>query len=444
MIVTAELSAGVNGGTAPIVVIGAGIIGACSALRLAREGRRVLLVDRLEPGSACSFGNAGALSPSAMVPMALPGMLGKVPQWLSDPLGPLAVRWSYLPQALPWLLRWIAESRQERVEVASAALAALNRDTIDGYRELLSPAQFADLVRMTGHLYVYRAKPESTGDRLAQALRDRHGIRSRWLDAREVHELEPRLSDAYTSGMLLPDNGYAVNPQRLVRTLVDNFVEAGGQLLRDEVARLVPLSGGRVTVVTRTASFEAASVVLAGGAWSNELLRPLGCAVPLETERGYHVMLERPSFAPNLPMMIADRKFFLTPMEHGLRIAGTVEIGGLKAAPNWKRANALFTQAKEVFPGLTAHGSSTWMGMRPSMPDSVPMIGRLDRAPGIMLAFGHGHLGMSGGPGTSRLISDLVLGTTPFVDPRPYRADRFRFNRQAQTAATLEAERIGR
>lgn len=428
-----------------VVVVGAGIIGVCSALRLARAGRQVVLIDRLEPGNACSFGNAGAISMSAMVPMALPGMIRKVPQWLFDPLGPLSVRWSYLPRALPWLVRWVAESREDRVEAASAALASLNRETIDGYRELLGDARFADLVRLSGQLYVYRSRPQGVGDRLAQALRDRHGIRTRWLDKRELREIEPRLSATYTTGMLLPDNGYTVNPQRLVRTLVELFVEAGGRVMRDEVTRLVPTDQGQVAVCTRTARLDAACAVLAGGAWSNELLRPLDSAVPLETERGYHVMLERPSFTPNLPTLVADRKFYVTPMEHGLRLAGTVEFGGLRAAPDWRRADALFEQAKEVFPGLTACGSSTWMGMRPSMPDSVPVIGRLARAPGIIVAFGHGHLGMSGGPGTSRLVTELAVGATPFIDPRPYGADRFGGHRRAaDVAAKTEAEPIGR
>lgn len=428
-----------------VVVVGAGIIGACSALRLARAGRQVVLIDRLEPGSACSFGNAGAISTSAMVPMALPGMVRKVPQWLFDPLGPLSVRWSYLPRALPWLARWVGESRPDRVEVASAALASLNRGAIDGYRELLGDALFADLVRRRGQLYVYRSKPRGAGDRLAQALRDRHGITTRWLDAPALHEIEPRLSAAYTTGMLLPDNAHTVNPQRLVQTLVELFVSADGKVMRDEVTRLVPSDQGQVAVHTRTARFDADCVVLAGGAWSNKLLQPLDSAVPLETERGYHVMLEQPNFTPNLPTLVADRKFYMTPMEHGLRLAGTVEIGGLHAAPDWRRADALLEQAKEVFPGLTACGSSTWMGMRPSMPDSVPVIGRLARVPGIIAAFGHGHLGMSGGPGTSRLVAELALGAVPFIDPRPYSADRFGGYRQAaDSTAKVQGEPVGR
>jgi glycine/D-amino acid oxidase-like deaminating enzyme len=408
-----------------VVVIGAGIVGTCSALRIAREGRNVLLVDRLEPGSACSFGNAGAISTSALVPMALPGMLAKVPQWLADPLGPLSVRWSYLPRAAPWLLRWLAESRRERVEVASAALAALNRTAIDGYRELLTAGRFADLIRTTGHLYVWKRRPNGPGDVLAQSLRERHGIRTEWLGAGELRELEPDLSSRYGCGMLLPDNAFTVNPHRLVASLIDDFVALGGRVLRDEVVHLESVGDSRVIVRTRTASFRAADVVVSGGAWSNQLLRPLGCAVPLETERGYHLMLEAPSVMPKLPIMIAERKFFATPMEHGLRLAGTVEIGGLTAAPDWRRAEILLAQATEAFPGLTARGSSVWMGMRPSMPDSVPVISTLDRVPRVVVAFGHGHLGMSGAPGTSRLVTDLTLGRTPFIDPRPYRHGRF-------------------
>jgi glycine/D-amino acid oxidase-like deaminating enzyme len=407
----------------PVVVVGAGIIGACTALRLARDGRRVVLVDRLDPGEGCSFGNAGALSPAAVVPMALPGMLGKVPGWLRDPDGPLVVRPRYALRAAPWLLRWVRASRAAVVLQASDALNALNRGTLDGYRDLLDAAQFADLVRLGGHLYAFRSRPTAAGDVLAQTLRERHGVRTQSLDAGELREAEPALSPDYAAGLLLPDNGQTVNPHRLVRTLVDNLVAAGGRVLRDEVRR-VAADAGRVEVVTASSRMPAAAVVLAAGAWSRTLLRDLHADVPLESERGYHLMLQDASSGPRRPTMLADRKFFATPMEHGLRLAGTVEFAGLDAPADWTRAEALMRHAQAAFPSLRATQWTRWLGHRPSLPDSVPVIDRLP-VPGVFVAFGHGHLGMSGGPGTARLVADLVAGRRPFIDPAPYRHDRF-------------------
>ncbi len=429
---------------APVAVVGAGVIGACTALRLAREGRRVVLVDRLDPGEGCSFGNAGAISPAAVVPMALPGMLRKVPGWLRDPDGPLVVRPGYALRAAPWLARWVLASRRSAVQRSSDALAALNRDTLDGYRDLLDADQFADLIRVTGHLYAFRSRPAAAGDRLAQALRERHGVRTRWLDAGELRALEPALAPAYACGLLLPDNGQTVNPHRLVRTLAGNLAACGGRVLRDEV-RHVEVRGGRLELVAAGGRVPASAVVLATGAWSRALLRALGADVPLETERGYHLMLEDASVTPGRPTMLADRKFFATPMEHGLRLAGTVEFAGLDAAADWQRAQALLRHAQAAFPALRASRWTQWLGHRPSLPDSVPVIDRLPQA-GVFVAAGHGHLGMSGGPGTARLVADLVAGRRPFVDPAPYRHDRFGVRGAPRAPATPahEARPLGR
>jgi len=382
-------------------------------------------VDRDEPGLGSSFGNAGAISPAACVPMALPGMLSKVPKWLFDPMGPLAVRRAYALKVAPWLVKWVQASKPDVVRAASDALNALNSGTLEGYRELLSPEQFRDNIHPTGHLYVWKQKPSGATDLLVQALRDEHGHRTEQLGPDEIRQLVPELSRDLQAGLLFPDNTQTRNPNRLVNTVVENFIAAGGRFLRDEVTGIGFGAAGPDRLHTRIGEMPFDALVVAAGAYSKMFTDEVGTSVPLETERGYHLMVTDPSIELRLPISFGAEKFFATPMEKGLRLAGTVELAGLEAAPDWRRAEALLENARKLLPGLSGSGTTVWMGRRPSVPDSVPVIARAPKHPNVFLAFGHGHLGMSGGPGTARLIADLVAGRTPFIDPHPYSTRRF-------------------
>lgn len=411
----------------PITVIGGGIIGVCTALALQRDGHSVTLLEQAGPGEGCSFGNAGCISTASVVPMAMPGMLAKVPGWLSDPMGPLTVRWGYLPRALPWLVRWILAGTEARARQTSRALHALHGESWSGYRALLGPRHFEDLIRETGHLYVWRAASLGAGDQLAQQMRDALGIASQALSGSEARELEPALSAEIRNALLLPENGYTCNPERLVKTLAATFASEGGVLLRRKVLGFEIGERGPRTVYTDCGSYPVSTVVICAGAWSMRLARGLtGTAVPLETERGYHAMLEAPTVAPTRPIMDCENKFIATPMEHGLRIAGTVEIGGLDAPADFRRAGILAEQGRRLFPELAYGSASNWMGYRPSTPDGLPVVDRSDRFPNVFLAFGHGHLGITEAPGTARLLADLIAGRAPCIDPAPFSMARFR------------------
>ncbi|CAG9168209.1 FAD-binding oxidoreductase [Cupriavidus respiraculi] len=412
--------------TAPVTVIGGGIVGLSCALQLQRDGHRVTVMERAGPGEGCSFGNAGCISTASVVPMAMPGMLGKVPSWLVDPMGPLTVRWSYLPRALPWLVRWIRAGTREQARTTSHALHALHSGTYPGYRSMLDADQYDDLIRTPGHLYVWRSAALGDGDLLAQSMRDALGIESQWLGAGEIQDLEPSLTKDVRTGLLLPENGFTCNPERLAKTLAANFVAAGGTLLRRTVLGFEMGEHGPRTVYTDCGSYPVATLVICAGAFSTRLAGSLtDVRIPLETERGYHAMLTRPTVAPGRPIMDCENKFIATPMEHGLRIAGTVEIGGLDAAPDFRRAAVLAEHGRRLFPGLSYESDSSWMGHRPSTPDGLPVIDRSDRHRNVYLAFGHGHLGITEAPGTGRLIADLVRGRQPFIDPAPFGLRRF-------------------
>jgi len=408
-----------------VAVVGAGIVGVCAASYLQHDGHDVVLIDRGEPGDGCSKGNAGALSPGSCIPMSAPGVLRNVPKWLLDPSGPLHIRPAYLPRAIPWLARFAAAGRARHIDSLADALRALHRDTFDNYAPLAGNAGCIDLIRRTGSLAVFKTAASLAGSQREWEIRAVRQVRQQRLEESEVRDLVPGLGAEYRHGILLPDHGFVANPHRLTRALADAFVGDGGTLRRDHVLSIDMESVDAVWLRLDGGDLAAERCIIAAGAWSARLLALLGIRVPLETQRGYHVMVADPNVAPPLPVVSADAKVYATPMEHGLRFAGTVEFAGLDAEPDYRRAQALVPLAKEMFPDLRIESATQWMGHRPCLPDSLPIIGAAPGHPALILAFGHGHHGLTGASTTGRLVADLVAGRPPAVDLAPYRADRF-------------------
>lgn len=410
----------------PILVVGAGVVGVCCAAYLQRDGHEVVLVERDEPAAGTSKGNAGALSPGSCVPLAMPGVFGKVPGWLTDPDGPLTIRPRYFPRAFPWLARFVLSARPARVAQISDALRALHRHVYDCYAPLAANARCESLIRASGALSVYRSERAFQQSQSDWQIRRDRGAELVPLLGAALREVEPSIAPAYTHAMLMPDHGYVVNPERLVKALAAQFVVDGGRIERAAVATIrrqpdrslaLVLEGGRELAADR--------VVVAAGAWSSRVLKGLGVRLPLETQRGYHVTLTDPGVEPRLPLAVSDGRFYATPMEGGLRVAGTVEFAGLDAPPEYRRARVLLDQVRSLYPGVRTERFTEWMGHRPCLPDSLPAVGTPRGQPGLFLAFGHGHNGMTSGPVTGRLIADLVAGRRPFIDVAPYSPDRF-------------------
>jgi D-amino-acid dehydrogenase len=372
-----------------------------------------------------SFGNAGILSVTSSVPIATPGLIWRVPHLLADPLGPLHIDWRYLPRFAPWLIRFLLASTPARVEHAATALTSLLVRILPAYRELLGTAAFQDLARPGGVLTVYATDKGFESAAGSQALRRRHGVAMTMLGQAELRQMEPSLAPGFRHGVLMPDSYNTVNPLRLVQTLTQSFIDAGGEVIQTGVQRIERAGKGKLTAITDTGRRDLDTLVICAGAWSKNLARDCGVRVPLDTERGYHVMLPKPGVMPQRPITSGDHEFIATPMEHGLRLAGTVEFAGLDAPPNPKRAQVLLEAARQMFPGLRDEDATTWMGFRPSMPDSLPVIGPAPGQDRVFLGFGHGHLGLTFGAITGLLISDLVAGRPPRVDLAPFRADRF-------------------
>lgn len=407
-----------------IGVIGGGIIGVNCALALRSRGVDVTIVDPAAAKGA-SKGNAGCFAFSEITPVAMPGLLAKVPAMLRNPHGPLAVRWSYMPRLAPWLARFLRASSQRRIEQIADALAQLAGRAEADYAPVLASAGLGALVARKGALFAFSNPSARTASREEWRMKASRGIGFEILDGRAMREMEPALGPRTIGGYHVPGWSHTSDPFALTAGLLKHFTDQGGHLVAREVEGVRPDEDGVAIALRGAAPMLFDHVVVAAGARSGALLAPLGLRVPLDTERGYNTTLPKPGVHIERPVCIVESGYFMTPMAMGLRIGGGVELAGLSMRPNWRRADIMVEDAQRAIPGLDARGGERWIGFRPSMPDSLPVIGRAPAEPRILLAFGHGHLGLTFGATTGRLIADLACEAQPSIELRPFQADRF-------------------
>ncbi len=415
-----------------VVVIGAGIVGAACALELLRDGHRVTIVEPGDPGGeqAASYGNGTLLNPSSIIPMSSPGIWKKVPSYLADPLGPLAIRWSYLPRVLPWLRRFLsAGATAGKVAAIGKALRPLLLDAPGRHRKLAEEAGVGDLITKQGVLFAFPDRAAFEAEALSWSIRRDNGVQWLELNEDELRQREPSLDRHYTFAVLVEENGQCRDPGAYVAALI-RHATAQGAVLRRLRATGFRIEQGRLrSVATEGDEIPCDRAVIAAGAWSKRLAREAGDNVPLETERGYHIVIENPGIAPRYPVMPSDGKMGCAMTPQGLRLGGQVELAGLEAAPNWKRAEVLLKFARTVYPGIPA-GLSTdnvkvWMGHRPSMPDGLPCLGPASGCADVIHAFGHGHVGLTAGATTGLIVADIIAGRSARIDLAPYAASRF-------------------
>ena len=408
-----------------IAVVGAGVVGLACASHLQIRGYDVTLVDPRPAGDYCSFGNAGCFSRASCVPLGLPGTWKRVPGWLLDPAGPLFIHLRYVPRIAPWLWRFQRATSLRAVNRIADALHALLTVSLDKWRPLAERAGVPELVVQQGYAFAYESARAFDDDALGRTLRKQHGVAIDVLTGGAIRDYEPALSPHVTHLVVMPEQGHCPNPLRLSQALAQRL-RAGGARFAARTATGFHLVDGRVArVITDGEPIDVDTCVIAAGAHSNVLSSRLGADVPLETERGYHAMLVSPSVVTRAPIASGEGKYFVTPMEEGLRIAGTVELAGLAAPPDYRRADALLAKAQRLLPGLRGARVERWMGHRPSLPDSMPVIGRSPRAANAFFAFGHGHVGLTAAAPTGEIIADLVAGRRPFMDIVPFAAERF-------------------
>ena len=383
-----------------------------------------MLIDAGPVGEGSSFGNAGNLSPGAVVPYMIPGFWKELPGWLAQN-GPLAVRPGYFLKVLPWLVTAVKTSRAEAAFKTSRAMHELHRGTLEAYDTLTRNTDAAGLIERCGQLYVSTRANAAQGSAIVQAMREAAGVKMILLNENEIREAEPALAPLFKSGMLLPDNGRCKNPHQLVRLIAAEAARNGATIAQGKVTGFQTNGKSITAIIVDGQAQPVERLVIAAGAASGRLSAELGTTLPVEAERGYHATIGEPGVMPRLPVTHVDAKFVCSPMNMGLRVAGTAEFAGYDAPPNWRRAELLEAQARAMFPGIRMEKVTRWMGRRPSLPDGLPVLGAAPNYENAFFAFGNSHFGMSAGSVMGKIVAEMVVGRRPSINIAPFAPARF-------------------
>ncbi|MGV2931077.1 NAD(P)/FAD-dependent oxidoreductase [Vreelandella venusta] len=420
---------------ADVIVIGAGVVGSACALSLSQQGLRVLVLDSHQhPGMGASFGNAGHMATEQVFPIADAAIVKRLPKMLLDPMGPLRLDWRYVPKALPWFTRLLWNLRKTPYQASVVGIRALNENSLDAWRRLLDTIDSRYLLKEDGSLLVY--EKDSAAEELAtlHTRMTKQQVAVEYWQASAIKNTAPQLSDSIKGGLFFPDTAHTINPFQIVNSLVSAAKANGVQFRQENVISGQDHDNGVTLKTASSSSFTAGKVLVSCGAHSAHLTATLtGTKVPLDTERGYHLML--PHERHRLPMAVTslERRFIMTPMDEGLRLAGTVEFAGLHRPANMQRAWQLHKLSQGLFKNdLDTTEAKTWMGFRPSLPDSLPIIDSV-KSGRVLLAFGHHHLGLTQAAITAEIISQLAkqenqqaqLHCQLPIDLSPYRLSRF-------------------
>lgn len=410
--------------TRHVVVIGAGIVGVSTAIWLRRAGIDVTVIDRGRPGTGTSHGNGGVLAACAMVPVTGPGLVRKAPGMLMNADFPLFLRWGYLPRLLPFLRRYLSHANDADTRRIAKGLADIVGDSVDQHKSLCTELGLGAWVKDSDYSFAYTNRSLFEAERYVWALRADAGFTPDLIEGADVQEYDPSLAPDITFVARLQNHGYIRDPGGYVQALAKALEGMGGTIMEAEVKDF-DLSGGTVSAVQTTQGTVACDqVVLATGVWSKPMMAKLGLNVPLESERGYHIVFKDATGGPKQPLMIASGKFVATPMDQGLRCAGIVEFGGLEAGPSKAPIELLRRQARKTFPNLKASEEIEWLGHRPAPADSLPLIGQVGDTQ-VFTAFGHHHIGLTGGPKTGRMIAGLITDAPVNTDLSPFHPQRF-------------------
>ena len=408
-----------------MIIAGAGIVGVSTGIWLKRfSDAEVTIIDRLPPGEGTSHGNAGVLASCSVAPVTAPGLVGKAPRMLMNPDYPLFLRWGYFPKLIPWLLKYLSHANDSDTKRIAKGLVHIVGDSVDQHKALVADTAAADWVTESDYSFAYASRAAYEADAYTWALRKSAGFEPVIREGDAVREYQPNLASSLGLLASMPDHGFIRDPGGYVKALSKVFQGLGGRIMQAEIKDFETADTKVTAVLTSDGRVACDRAVLATGVWSKPLMQKLGLSVPLETERGYHIIFKDPEGAPDHPIMIASGKFVATPMAAGLRCAGIVEFGGLKAAPNSKPFALLRRQTKLAFPNLTHGEEIEWMGHRPAPSDSLPLIGEV-RNTGIYTAFGHHHIGLTGGPKTGRMVAGLLADQPANTDLTAFSPMRF-------------------
>ena len=406
-----------------IGIIGAGIQGVCNALFLQKNGYNVTLFDRDEPGNlSASYGNAGHFSPYASVPLNRPDVLTDVPSMLLSSTGPLALRWNYVPKMIPWFLKFILNCSKKKMMHTAKNMHQILNLALPAFDELFDEVDISGLVEKKGVIYVWNDQ-NLTSRELEINIRKELGVEQQILTPKEIHDLEPNIKPFYHGGVFYSYARHTRNPKKVLLKLFDLFLAKGGKFLKINIQDL-KFDGENPIVKSETQQFIFDKIVIACGAFSKKLTDKLNEKIPLDTERGYHVQFKGCDHLISRPVVFANRGFGMTPMEQGLRVAGTVEFGGLKNPLSKSRIKNLIEGAKYMLDGLPEH-QDEWLGFRPSLPDFLPVIGPSKNYKNVYYSFGHHHLGWTLGAVSGKIISKMIAKENTNLNLEPYSSRRF-------------------
>ena len=406
-----------------VIVIGSGITGVSCAEELRRSGAKVTLIDRVKAGdpSQTSFGNAGILAREGIMPIANPSMLKMIPQILLSPNSPVYLKWSYLAKFSPWALQFIMNGTRPKALPIILALNELIYDTVENHIQLSKNTDAARFIEKGDMTLLFRNRKQFSSDKFANQTRRNLGITWEELTRDKLLDRDPHISKLYQFGLAYKNHGWITNPAAYVSSLAKHFQENGGKILIGEVSKIngnnVELKGGII--------LKAENIVLATGAWSKNLTSQLGHNIPLQAERGYHLSLKNASHMPPNTYLITDKKFGLTPMDGFLRCAGQSEFAPLEMPPNPKAIKNLRKFLFRLYPKLAYETETIWQGTRPTLPDSLPVIGRSSKNTSVIFAFGGQHLGLTMGPKIGKMVRDIIFERQSNVNMTPYSSDRF-------------------
>lgn len=412
--------------TKSALIVGAGLTGISTAEWLRRSGWMTTLVDPVLPGDStqASYGNAGLLARTSVMPVASPSLVRKAPAMLLDPDSPLFMRWQYLPRLIPWLIPFLRNANAKRIHEISEALSAMTFDAIEQHMMLARGTPAEAFIRTGEFINLYRSKSDYETDTLGAKIRDRYNLVPEELSRANLVERDPFIGPNYTFGTLYRDYSWLGSPDGYAHALFSHYRTQGGQFRQQSVVAIGPGENPTITL-DGGEKIGASKVILASGAWSSKLAKSIGIRMLLEAERGYHVTMKAPNVPTPGPYMVTDSKFVLTPMDGCLRAAGVVEFGGVYASASEAPVKMITKALKRVYPKLTFVSSTSWMGRRPTTPDSLPVIGESARAPNIIHAYGGQHVGVTIAPKIGRLIAQILAGDPANIDMTPYRVDRF-------------------
>lgn len=412
----------------PIIVAGAGLVGTAIARELAARGEKVVLLDRQEPGRGTSYGNMASIAVNGFDAISRPSTWKKLPAWMMNPQAPVTADPAYAVKMIPWFLRFLAAGRPKRIREIEDAGATMATRSLADIRTLLADLKAPELISEATCLQLYETERAFQDGRDNLELMDRYGLKYEVLSGAALRDHEPLLNPAILKAVLLTQNHFITDPFAYVTRMAEDMQRRGGELLRGDLARIERDARGVTAVILKDGRrIETDRLVIAAGMETAPLARSMDEVIPLETERGYHTQIMAPGDGGALrySLIWPERAFMVTPTAGGIRVGGSVEMAGLHRAPNWRRARILVDHARYAVPSLTVENTTEWMGHRPALPDTIPVMSASARTRGLYYATGHGHLGLTYSATTGIVMADLIMGRTPSVDLTPFRVDRF-------------------